>query len=263
MTPRPPAWCRAVACNDHTTSTLRVRRPTVADCRPAATSLVTTATIAPGDAGRSRMCGRHPCRRSAPQSARAPKRGGCAGGRAVLRRCRAPTRAYAGQRRLAEMRIPSLDQGVDRLQSSAVPTARRARWFSAVLLAPVLLGAATASNYFGQRCRLTGVVTLDACCPQASDPAGDGRDFEASAPGHSAVSDPGCCERLLITVARPAGDTRGGQALDCRPRSLTSSLSTPGLTALSLEVSSRLFRHWLQPPGLAPPAFLLRHSFLI
>jgi hypothetical protein len=130
---------------------------------------------------------------------------------------------------------------------------------SAVLLAPVLVCALAASTTFGQRCRLTGVVTLDACCPQA---ALDARG-EAASSEPATLSDPGCCERLVITVAKVPGDA-SGPALECPARSVTSWLApTPPLGGLPFQISGGASRRLARPPGAAPPAFLLKHSLLI
>ena len=135
---------------------------------------------------------------------------------------------------------------------------RHARWLGALLIAPVLVCAVAASSYLGQRCRFTGVVTLDACCPQATDEAGD----DSRAQEQATVSDPGCCERLLITVAKVPGDA-SERAFEAPVQPIVSMISTPAPAGrLSLTPGVRARRR-AQPPGAAPPAFLLRHSFLI
>lgn len=135
---------------------------------------------------------------------------------------------------------------------------RHARWLGALLIAPVLVCAVAASSYLGQRCRFTGVVTLDACCPQATDEAGD----DSRAQEQATVSDPGCCERLLITVAKVPGDA-SERAFEAPVQPIVSMISTPAPAGrLSLTPVVRARRR-AQPPGAAPPAFLLRHSFLI
>ena len=135
---------------------------------------------------------------------------------------------------------------------------RRARWLSAVLIAPVLVCAVAASSYLALRCRFTGMVTLDVCCPQAGDDTG----ADASATEHATVSDPGCCERLLLTVAKLPCDAPG-RALDLPVRSVTALIATPASTVQSPRPWGGSFRRTVPPPGIAPPAFLLRHSFLI
>lgn len=135
---------------------------------------------------------------------------------------------------------------------------RHARWLGALLIAPVLVCAVAASSYLGQRCRFTGVVTLDACCPQATDEAR----ADSRAQEQATVSDPGCCERLLITVAKVPADA-SERAFEAPVQPVISMVSTPAPTGgLSLPPVVRARRR-AQPPGAAPPAFLLRHSFLI
>ena len=135
---------------------------------------------------------------------------------------------------------------------------RHARWLGALLIAPMLVCAVAASTYLGQRCRFTGMVTLDACCPQATDEAND----DSRAQQQATVSDPGCCERLLITVAKVPGDA-SERAFEAPVRWVTSLIPAPGaIERPSLTPVARARRR-AQPPGAAPPAFLLRHSFLI
>ena len=127
-------------------------------------------------------------------------------------------------------------------------------------MAPLLVCAVAASTHFGQRCRFTGMVTLDVCCPQAAGEAG--ADADASSPEQATVSDPGCCERLIVTVARVPGAT-GERGLEAPVHSATPLVATPPPTALPAFASARSIRRMSQPPGVAPPAFLLGHSFLI
>jgi hypothetical protein len=140
---------------------------------------------------------------------------------------------------------------------------RRARWLGALLIAPVLVCAIAATTYIGQRCRLTGMVTLDACCPQAADESSmdEGND-DSRSQEQATVSDPGCCERLLITVAKVTGDAseRGFEAPVHWATSLISTLLPRELRSLAPVARAR---RRARPPGAAPPAFLLRHSFLI
>ncbi|HVZ74980.1 MAG TPA: hypothetical protein VHJ20_21510 [Polyangia bacterium] len=64
------------------------------------------------------------------------------------------------------------------------------------LLAPVLVMAVAAFGFIGQRCRMSGMVSVDTCCPAAdSDP-----------PAQSSVGEPGCCERVVVATATPAAD---------------------------------------------------------
>ena len=134
----------------------------------------------------------------------------------------------------------------------------RARWLGALLIAPVLLCAVAASTSTGQRCRFTGMVTFDSCCPQTADDA----NADAPSPEHATLSDPGCCERLVVTVARAPGAT-SEPAFEGPVRWVTSLIASPvtieGPSLMSIGWARRMW----QPPGVAPPAFLLRHSFLI
>jgi hypothetical protein len=134
----------------------------------------------------------------------------------------------------------------------------RARWLGALLIAPVLLCAVAASTYTGQRCRFTGMVTFDSCCPQAADDA----NADSPSPEHATLSDPGCCERLVVTIARAPGAT-SEPAFEGPVRWVTSLIASPVTSEVRSLMSVGSARRMSQPPGVAPPAFLLRHSFLI
>ena len=149
---------------------------------------------------------------------------------------------------------------VARLRSNVSPmlALRHARWLGALLIAPVLVCAVAASSYLGQRCRFTGMVTLDSCCPQSTDEvSGDSRSQE-----QATVSDPGCCERLLITVAKVPGDA-SERAFEAPVHPVISLISTPAPEVRLTPPPVARARRRAQPPGAAPPSFLLRHSFLI
>ena len=133
----------------------------------------------------------------------------------------------------------------------------RARWLGALLIAPVLLCAVAASTY-SQRCRFTGMVTFDSCCPQSADEA----NADSPLPEHATLSDPGCCERLVVTVVRAPGAT-SDRVFEGPVRTVTSLIASP----VTIDVLSRTTvgsaHRRSQLPGVAPPAFLLTHSFLI
>src|SRR5260221_11574554 len=71
-------------------------------------------------------------------------------------------------------------------------------WIGIALLAPMLVLAVSASSFFGLRCRMSGMVSLDSCCPD-TDPV--------DAPVRSSMGEPGCCERIVVETAKPAADT--------------------------------------------------------
>jgi hypothetical protein len=69
------------------------------------------------------------------------------------------------------------------------------RSIAVALLAPLVVLAVTASGFVGLRCRMTGMVSLDTCCPEPE---------RGEAPAQSSISAPGCCERVVVTNAKPA-----------------------------------------------------------
>ena len=93
------------------------------------------------------------------------------------------------------------------------------------MIAPVLVCAVAASTTIGQRCRITGMVTLDSCCPQAADEA----DPDSSFPGQATVGDAGCCERLLLTVSKSPGTT-DDRGIEISARPVTALVSTPDVS---------------------------------
>jgi hypothetical protein len=135
---------------------------------------------------------------------------------------------------------------------------RRARWLGALLIAPVLVFAVAASTYLGLRCRVTGMIALDSCCPQAAEEASSDSTF----PEQATVGDAGCCDRLVVTVSKIPGAT-SERGLEISARPVTAIVAPPERIDLPSLLSVGWTRRTAQPPGVAPPAFLLRHSFLI
>jgi hypothetical protein len=124
------------------------------------------------------------------------------------------------------------------------------RWRSiaAVLLAPVLVLAVTASSFLGLRCRMTGMVSLDACC-SAPDPR--------PLPEQSSVGEAGCCESVVVANAKP---------LAARPTPADVALvpvAVAWISAIAAPVASRpdLVSAPLRVPK--PPLRLLKQSLLI
>jgi hypothetical protein len=76
---------------------------------------------------------------------------------------------------------------------------RAMRWahrsIAAALVAPLLVLAVTAAGFVGLRCRMTGVVSLDTCCPEPD---------RGETPAQSSIGVPGCCERIVVANAKPA-----------------------------------------------------------
>ena len=142
-----------------------------------------------------------------------------------------------------------------------MPVLRRARWLSAALIAPLLVSAALASSYVLMRCRLTGMVRLETCCPGAARTApGDG------ARGPATVGEPGCCERVVVaTGARRAPADLVEAAGQEAPVQVCWTLHDPDPPALLEDPSGRasLRRATARSRALAAPSFLLRHAFLI
>jgi hypothetical protein len=71
------------------------------------------------------------------------------------------------------------------------------RWIGIALLAPMLVLAVSASSFLGMRCRMSGLVTADACGPEGA-PASQG-------PAQTSLGEPGCCERVVVETVKPIG----------------------------------------------------------
>ena len=76
------------------------------------------------------------------------------------------------------------------------------QWIGIALLAPMLVLAVSASTFLGMRCRISGLVTTDACGPEGA-PA-------PQAPVQASVGEPGCCERVVVETVKPLGDSAPG-----------------------------------------------------
>ncbi|HTA21874.1 MAG TPA: hypothetical protein VK989_21415 [Polyangia bacterium] len=63
----------------------------------------------------------------------------------------------------------------------------------------MLVLAVSASTFLGMRCRISGLVTTDACGPEGA-PA-------PQAPVQASVGEPGCCERVVVETVKPLGDS--------------------------------------------------------
>jgi hypothetical protein len=126
------------------------------------------------------------------------------------------------------------------------------RSIAAALVAPLLALAVTASGFVGLRCRMTGMVSVDTCCPERDD---------GEIPALSSIGEPGCCERIVVANAKPtatpAAPATDGSAPVCRLAlvSVLAALAPPigGVPLVDLE-----------PPLIRkPPLRLLKRSLLL
>lgn len=128
------------------------------------------------------------------------------------------------------------------------------RWVGLALLAPMLVFAVSASSFVGIRCRMSGMVSLDTCCPGgAPDPV----------PHQSSIEEAGCCERVVVEAAKPISS-----AASDHEETLRSSLSMPltfvaCLAPAPWPATARAIASG-DPPGAArPPLCILKRSLLI
>jgi hypothetical protein len=121
------------------------------------------------------------------------------------------------------------------------------------LLAPVLALAVTATSALGVRCRMTGLVSVDAL------DAGGGEAAPADAPAQSTVDEPGCCDRVVVGVAKPAGVVVA--ALGAPAPALVAALDVPEVAPPPPR--ARAPRSTDRARAVGPPLRLLKRSFLI
>jgi hypothetical protein len=127
-------------------------------------------------------------------------------------------------------------------------------WIGLALLAPMLVLAVSTSSFIGMRCRMSGMVSLATCCPDA-DPG--------PVPPQSSIGEPGCCERVIVESIKPiASPASGGDGTFQAPHS---TLVTQVFSADSLLLprSARVIGDATPPGAFRHPLRLLKHSFLI
>jgi hypothetical protein len=130
------------------------------------------------------------------------------------------------------------------------------RWLAALALAPLVVAAVASSSAFALRCRITGMVSLEVCCPGAGD---DGAGASDGAP-QATIADAGCCERVVLTSAKPPADEPGHERLAALP--LCIDVARVADAAPPTAFASRA-DHAAGPPATAPPLYLAKHAFLI
>ncbi len=130
------------------------------------------------------------------------------------------------------------------------------RWLSALLLAPLLALAVSASSFSGLRCTMSGLYMPDTGCAMqggAAQPASD-------APG-ATLEEPACCERVVVAnVKAPAASQAPPEIWPPTVHALSAVILQP----LAVSVP-RTERRALASAahGRASPVFLLTQSFLI
>jgi hypothetical protein len=125
------------------------------------------------------------------------------------------------------------------------------RCVASILLAPMLVLAISAFGFIGQRCRMTGMVSLDECCGGASDD---------QPPAQSSIGEPGCCERVVVANVKPTAAPPAATDDDLRLDGLTLPQTTAGGAAAEAPRAIAA----AAPPHLSrPPLHLLKRSLLI
>jgi hypothetical protein len=128
-------------------------------------------------------------------------------------------------------------------------------------LAPIIVAAVASSSAFALRCRITGMVSLDACCPGGSDAAASTPDASQGAAPQSTISDAGCCDRLVLTSAKPPADMADRTTVIAPATTVVAVIAVAFVPPAS-SVASRVVGT-AGPPGTAPPLYVAKHAFLI
>jgi hypothetical protein len=148
---------------------------------------------------------------------------------------------------------------------------RRAWWLSAALVAPVLVCASTAASTFGLRCRMSGVVSMAACCPteepadvqtHVQADADDGAARTSREPPAATLGEAGCCERLTIALDKPIADATPARSPELRLGSVVFVGTMAPADAARWRGHAQL-HPTAQPRGAPVPRFLLSHALLI
>ena len=142
------------------------------------------------------------------------------------------------------------------IRLEAVKGNRLRSWLGALLIAPVLALAVSASSFSGLRCSMTGLFVPESCCPPAES-------IPPVVPSPlAAIGDPSCCLRVVVAMDKiPAAE-----ALRATPGlPLVAFLSEPAPVRTLQLAGGRpaAAGTWaIKPPG-GPPIFLLTRSILI
>jgi len=129
--------------------------------------------------------------------------------------------------------------------------ARRHRWLSAVLLAPLAALAISASSFSALRCTMSGLLVPETCCPTVAG--------GAETPASPVLQPPGCCERILVANDKAPADS--GDRAEELPASPVAVARMPIVLVAAAPTARR--HDVLRPPGRSAPVFLLTHAFLI
>lgn len=131
---------------------------------------------------------------------------------------------------------------------------RLRHWVGIALLAPMLVLAVSAPSFVGIRCRMSGMVSLDTCCPTAAP---------SPIPPQCSMDEPGCCERVIVEAAKPISNATSEHEGALRPPLSRPLAFAAVLAPAPWPIPARPIAH-RDPPGAARPQLcLLKHSLLI
>lgn len=149
-----------------------------------------------------------------------------------------------------------MTSGAIPIRLEAVKGNRLRRWMGALLIAPVLALAVSASSFSGLRCSMTGLFVADSCCPSAA------QSMPPAVPSPwAAIGDPSCCLRVIVAMDKlPAAEALRATAGSPLIASLPD--PSPG-RALQLAGGRPAAGTWATKPPGGPPIFLLTRSLLI
>jgi hypothetical protein len=131
---------------------------------------------------------------------------------------------------------------------------RLRHWVGIALLAPMLVLAVSTSSFVGIRCRMSGMVSLDTCCPTTAP---------GPAPAQSSMDEAGCCERIVIEGAKPISNAVSEDEGALRPPPSTPLALVAVPTTAPSPAVARVIAHGDPGDVARPPLRLLKHSLLI
>jgi hypothetical protein len=118
----------------------------------------------------------------------------------------------------------------------------------------MLVLAVSNSSFFGIRCRMSGMVSLDTCCPTAAP---------SSVPPQSSIYEAGCCERVVVEGTKPISNAVSQHDGAFRPPPSTPLAFVAILAPVPWPAAARAIAQGDPYCAARPPLCLLKHSFLI
>jgi hypothetical protein len=137
---------------------------------------------------------------------------------------------------------------------------RRTRWLCAILVAPVLAFAVTASSYLALRCAMTGTLVASSCCP---DPATAPEDVPAPEPDSMAGAP--CCDPTVVSTDKLPTLMPDRASIRVVLAAVTApvALAAPQVALRPRAARGPVWRDERTSDRSSAPRYVLTHAFLI